>query len=149
MKFIGYLFIALVFYFSTNKIILLKSSKVNCYIKSDTSIINLNDSIKINNLYFLGLEEYTASEILYKISLNDSVKAKNFLLFGIVNHQTAEMLQFKEKYGVGFQFQTCVISPDSYKKTSQNNQNVAVYLSDKFDKTWLKDLPLSPLGIKK
>ena len=80
---------------------------------------------------------------------SDSLKTNSFLLYGIVNHQTLEMVQFKEKYGVGFQFQTCVVSPASYKKTSQNNQNTAIYLSNKYGNSWVTELPVLPIGIKK
>ena len=59
------------------------------------------------------------------------------------------MLLFKKKYGVGFQFETCVISPASYKITSQNNQNMADYLSGNFGNSWLNELPVLPIGIKK
>ena len=121
MKFVAYSFICFILYFSTNSIIPLNTPSNNFSNQFDTI-----------NLFF-----------------NDSVKTKNFLLFGIVNHQTAEMLLFKKKYEVGFKYETCVFSPASYKSTSQNNQNMAIYLFNKYGDSWLNELPVLPIGIKK
>ena len=100
---------------------LIKSSSIACVSKSDT-IITI---------------------------LNDAVSERNFILFGIVNHQTIEMLKFKKKYGVGFKFETCVVDPMSYKITSQKNKKTAIYLTEKFENTWLNELPVLPFGINK
>lgn len=81
--------------------------------------------------------------------LNDSISERNFILFGIVNHQTEEMINFKKKYGVGFKFETCVVDPTSYEITSQKNKKTAIYLTEKFDNSWLNELPVMPFGINK
>jgi hypothetical protein len=121
MKIIGYLFVGLVFYYSSMKVITIDSSNISNSILNDSIIINLNDSIKLNNFHF----------------------------FGIVNHQTKEMLQFKAKYGVGFQIQNCVVNPFSYKMATFMNKKTVVFLNDKFGDSWLKELPISLLGVNK
>jgi len=84
--------------------------------------------------------------IIHKV---DSTSIKNFVLNGIVEHQTDEMISFKKKYGVGFNYKNCVVNPISYKNISQNNQKVAKFLSKKFGNSWLNELPVLPFGIKK
>lgn len=84
------------------------------------------------------------------LTANDSVNIPlEFIIFSIVDQRGAEKaLTFKEKYGVGFKFESDVIDPLSYKKAQKNNINISEILTEKFGSSWIEELPYLIPGIK-
>jgi hypothetical protein len=95
----------------------------------------------------------TQNSSLYSIqkdTLKDSLIKREckFIIHGIVQNQSKSIEGFQKKFGVGFRFKTCVIDPISYQKAITNNKNIAKDLTQKYGNSWVKELPLIPLGIK-
>ncbi|MFY1046870.1 hypothetical protein [Chryseobacterium sp. GP-SGM7] len=71
-------------------------------------------------------------------------KVRHFIQFGIMS-RTHE--SFKEKYGVYVAYENCVITAYMSEKAKKNNQEVALYLTNKYGESWKKDLEITPFGL--
>ncbi|MFD0993812.1 FEKKY domain-containing protein [Tenacibaculum geojense] len=71
----------------------------------------------------------------------------NFTVFGIYDNNPKGLNEFKEKYNVGVETNNCVISPDLYNKAVTRNRLIYELLTEKYGDKWLKELPVSVLGI--
>lgn len=72
----------------------------------------------------------------------------NFIIHGIDSSIPNEFIAFKKKYGIGITKENCVVDPLSYKKATENNYRILVYLNKQYGKEWLQELPTKPVGIK-
>ena len=101
-----------------------------------------------NNEILIVFSEKTLETSMYTDENNvaemlKSGKAK-FIQFGLVSGNANT---FKEKYGIGVQFENCVITPFLLEKATLNNQILAKHLTEKFGETWKNDLGFLPLGL--
>ena len=101
-----------------------------------------------NNEILIVFSEKTLETSMYTDENNvaemlKSGKAK-FIQFGLVSGNANT---FKEKYGIGVQFENCVINPFLLEKATLNNQILAKHLTEKFGETWKNDLGFLPLGL--
>ncbi|MFB9865533.1 FEKKY domain-containing protein [Rufibacter immobilis] len=71
----------------------------------------------------------------------------NFIFHGI-QEVIADFSIFKEKYGIGYNTQNCIIDPATYKRTTAHNQRIERYLTEQYGVAWKNDLPAKPFGIK-
>ncbi len=72
----------------------------------------------------------------------------SFVVFSITDQSNAEQfLKFKEKYNVRIKFETCAVDVSLFKKARKNNMDLAVFLTEKYGTSWLKDLPCNLVGV--
>lgn len=76
-----------------------------------------------------------------------SPQALNFIIHSITADLPIGTAEFKATYGVGFVVENCALDPISYKRATENNQMIALYLDEKFGDTWWADLPVKPFGL--
>ncbi len=82
------------------------------------------------------------------ITYDNSDEAKDFIVFGLIDHSNSkEILDFREKYGVGYKFENCVIDPFSYSKAKKNNNKLIETLNEKYGFDWKNDIPYPIVGI--
>ncbi|TDE04868.1 hypothetical protein [Flavobacterium sandaracinum] len=107
--------------------------------KTNLTLNNGNASFPLNldtNLTHEQMEKKIASGTLH------------FITYGLDNKIPKEFIDFKEKYGIGFIKENCVIDPMSFKRATENNRMIADYLTKKYGTDWLKELPTKPFGIQ-
>jgi hypothetical protein len=72
----------------------------------------------------------------------------HFITHGLDNSVPEEYVAFQEKYGISIKKENCVLDPITVKKTTENNQIIANYLTAKYGDSWLIDLSIKPFGVK-
>ena len=72
----------------------------------------------------------------------------HFIMHGLNNEIPDEYIVFQKKYGVFLKKENCILDPLTFKATTQNNQIIANYLTQKYGDAWLLDLATKPFGIK-
>ena len=72
----------------------------------------------------------------------------HFITHGLDNAVSEEYVDFHKKYGISIKKENCVLDPITFKKTTENNQIIADYLTRKYGVSWLLDLSEKPFGIK-
>jgi hypothetical protein len=104
-------------------------------IKSKNSLNSINNYAEINE---------TDEQIEQKL-INGKL---NFIFHGINDSPIENSFIFKEKYGIGFKTENCVVDTLTYKKSVENNQRIFEFLDKKYESKWLDDLKVKPFGIK-
>ena len=137
------------------KFILPKKGKYKFKFIATGLVVNITSPKKItekNNTITIKLYDLPAPElnILSNKEINEKVNQGrvNFIINGISSTIPSEYNIFKEKYGIGFVMENCVIDPLTYKKTREHNNIILDYLNSKYGQAWYKELPAKPFGIK-
>ncbi|UUV22128.1 FEKKY domain-containing protein [Paenimyroides aestuarii] len=107
-------------------------------------------------IFFVSLniysQDYKVTQKSHSVSTikGDTIKTPvSFILFGIADHSNSESaLSFKNKFAVGFRFESCVVLPTDLKRAEENNREIAKQLTQKFGVAWLKELPFSIPGVE-
>ena len=103
---------------------------------------------KNNEVQIIFSEKKTLETSMYvdENNFSEMLKSGNakFIQFGLISGNANT---FKEKYGIGVQYENCVITPFLQEKATVNNQILAKYLTEKFGETWKNDLEFLPLGL--
>lgn len=71
-----------------------------------------------------------------------------FVAHGLDSSIPEEYVAFQKKYGISIKKENCVLDPLTFKETTENNQAIANYLTQKYGDSWLLDLTSKPFGIK-
>ena len=107
-------------------------------------------------LFFIVIgEAYSQNYKIVKKQEVDKIKSDpvneipSFVLFGISDQSNSnEAVLFREKFGIGFRFENCVVLPNDLKKAKEANKEISKVLIEKFGTTWYKELPFSVPGIE-
>ena len=134
------------------------SEDVNAFTYYPVRITNKKNTItiKLKNKPDLALKPSVKYFALKNISdftteqLEDGMAAGtiNFIVHGLIAPEDDKVQLFKEKYGVGFISENCVVDPMSFKIAMKVNKKIEVYLTDKFGEDWRKGLPATPFGLQ-
>lgn len=91
--------------------------------------------------------EVNENEIIQDVEKKLKLKQAKFILFRITNQLSKEHTVFTQKFGVGFQVESCAIDPVIEKKAKITNKYLASYLSAEFGELWKKEIPELPFGL--
>jgi len=80
-------------------------------------------------------------------AVQSDLNTNNFIIPSFGTNHPEGLNSFKEKYGIGFSFEACMIDPFSSDRARKTNTKIAELLTKKFGEQWKQDLPIIPLGI--
>lgn len=80
------------------------------------------------------------------IGIVEKAIPENFIIHSISN-SIPNSKTFKEKYGIGFVSQGCLIDPFSLKAAREHNATIEKLLDKKYGNVWRKELPATPTGL--
>lgn len=102
-------------------------------------------STTIGSLKLLSNAQKLSSEQIEQLIAEGQV---HFITHSLDNPISVEYVAFQKKYGISIKRENCALDPITVKKTTENNQIIASYLTSKYGENWLTDFSIKPFGVK-